>query len=102
MIFLGIKYEPLSDPPPIIKICEWGPWDLPPNPLYICILGKFPIVVDIHITGRNYIRVVSYRDDVFASGCSYSGPLCMFNMTMYKILANFDDSGPALLKYLRV
>ena len=25
-IFLGIKYEPLSDPPPVIKICEWGPW----------------------------------------------------------------------------
>ena len=24
-IFLGIKYEPLSDPP-FIKICEWGPW----------------------------------------------------------------------------
>ena len=24
--FLGIKYEPLSDPP-IIEICEWGPWD---------------------------------------------------------------------------
>ena len=23
--FLGIKYEPLSDPP-VIKICEWGPW----------------------------------------------------------------------------
>ena len=31
MIFWGIKiYEPLSCPPPplpIIKICEWGPWD---------------------------------------------------------------------------
>ena len=27
MIFLGIKYEPLSPPPPpIIKICERGPW----------------------------------------------------------------------------
>ena len=26
-IFLGIKYEPLSDPP-VIKICEWGPWDM--------------------------------------------------------------------------
>ena len=31
VIFLGIKYEPLLDPPPplpppIIKICEWGPW----------------------------------------------------------------------------
>ena len=29
-IFLGIKYKPLSDPhppPPIIKICEWGPWE---------------------------------------------------------------------------
>ena len=25
MIFSGIKYEPLSDPP-VIKICEWGPW----------------------------------------------------------------------------
>ena len=25
-IFLGIKYQPLSDPP-VIKICEWGPWD---------------------------------------------------------------------------
>ena len=25
MIFLGIKYEPLSDPP-VIKICEWGSW----------------------------------------------------------------------------
>ena len=25
MIFLGIKYEPLSEPL-IIKICEWGPW----------------------------------------------------------------------------
>ena len=25
-IFWGIKYEPLSDPPPVIKICEWGPW----------------------------------------------------------------------------
>ena len=25
VIFLGIKYEPLSDPP-VIKICEWGPW----------------------------------------------------------------------------
>ena len=24
-IFWGIKYEPLSDPP-VIKICEWGPW----------------------------------------------------------------------------
>ena len=24
--FLGIKYEPLLDPP-IIEICEWGPWD---------------------------------------------------------------------------
>ena len=24
-IFLGIKYEPLSDAP-VIKICEWGPW----------------------------------------------------------------------------
>ena len=24
-IFWGIKYEPLLDPP-IIKICEWGPW----------------------------------------------------------------------------
>ena len=28
MIFLGIKYEPLSDPAPVIKICEWGPWGL--------------------------------------------------------------------------
>ena len=28
VFFLGIKYEPLSDPPPpVIKICEWGPWD---------------------------------------------------------------------------
>ena len=27
MIFLGIKYEPLSDPP-VIKICEWGPWEI--------------------------------------------------------------------------
>ena len=27
-IFLGIKYEPLSDPP-VIKICEWGPWGSP-------------------------------------------------------------------------
>ena len=26
--FLGIKYEPLLDPP-VIKICEWGPWDSP-------------------------------------------------------------------------
>ena len=26
--FLGIKYEPLSDPP-VIKICEWGPWGSP-------------------------------------------------------------------------
>ena len=26
MIFLGLKYEPLSDPP-VIKICEWGPWE---------------------------------------------------------------------------
>ena len=29
VIFLGIKYKPLSDsppPPPVIKICEWGPW----------------------------------------------------------------------------
>ena len=29
VIFLSIKYEPLSDPPPsptpVIKICEWGP-----------------------------------------------------------------------------
>ena len=25
MIFLGIKYECLSDTP-VIKICEWGPW----------------------------------------------------------------------------
>ena len=23
---MGIKYEPLSHPP-IIKICEWGPWE---------------------------------------------------------------------------
>ena len=30
MIFLGKKYESLLDPPPppIIKICEWGPWGL--------------------------------------------------------------------------
>ena len=29
MIFLGIKCEPLSDPPPpVIKIGEWGHWDL--------------------------------------------------------------------------
>ena len=35
VIFLGIKYEPLSDPPPppVIKICEWGPWG-PANPNY--------------------------------------------------------------------
>ena len=27
VIFLGIKNEPLSyPPPPVIKICEWGPW----------------------------------------------------------------------------
>ena len=29
VIFLGIKYEPLSDlppPSPVINICEWGPW----------------------------------------------------------------------------
>ena len=26
MIFLGTKYEPLSDPA-VIKICEWGPWE---------------------------------------------------------------------------
>ena len=25
-IFLGINYEPLSDPAPVIEICEWGPW----------------------------------------------------------------------------
>ena len=31
MIFLGIKYEPLSDPPPVIKICEWGPWGTGPG-----------------------------------------------------------------------
>ena len=29
--FLGIKYEPLSDPPPpVIKTCEWGPWGIKP------------------------------------------------------------------------
>ena len=29
--FFGIKYEPLLDPPPpIIKICEWGPWVMDP------------------------------------------------------------------------
>ena len=31
VIFLSIKYEPLSDlpppHPPVIKICGWGPWD---------------------------------------------------------------------------
>ena len=27
MIFLGIIYEPLSEPP-VTKICEWGPWGL--------------------------------------------------------------------------
>ena len=28
VIFWGIKYEPLSDPPPppVIKTCKWGPW----------------------------------------------------------------------------
>ena len=31
-IFLGIKYEPLSDPP-VIKICEWGPWGARRKPL---------------------------------------------------------------------
>ena len=32
VISLGIKYEPLSDPPPpVIKVCEWGPWDLHKN-----------------------------------------------------------------------
>ena len=25
MIFLSIKYEPLSDHP-VIKLCEWAPW----------------------------------------------------------------------------
>ena len=23
----GIKYEPLTSDPPVIKISEWGPWD---------------------------------------------------------------------------
>ena len=28
VIILGIKYEPLLDPPPPphVKICEWDPW----------------------------------------------------------------------------
>ena len=33
-IFLGIKYEPLSDPP-VIKICEWGPWGNNPPSLVL-------------------------------------------------------------------
>ena len=30
VISLGIKYKPLSDTPPplVVKICEWGPWEL--------------------------------------------------------------------------
>ena len=32
VISLGIKYKLLSDPPPpspfVVKICEWGPWEL--------------------------------------------------------------------------
>ena len=29
VISLGIKYEPLSDPPTlVVKICEWAPWEL--------------------------------------------------------------------------
>ena len=30
IVFLGMKYEPLSPPPPplIIKICGWGPWGI--------------------------------------------------------------------------
>ena len=32
VIFLGIKYIPLFGPPPppplVVKICEWGPWEL--------------------------------------------------------------------------
>ena len=34
---MGIKYEPLSDPP-VIKICEWGPWaQLKPILVYKCL-----------------------------------------------------------------
>ena len=43
MIFLGIKYEPLSDPL-VIKICEWGPW----GSLYI----KFGKWVDCYMYSK--------------------------------------------------
>ena len=43
-IFLGIKYEPLSDPP-VIKICEWGPWA--ENTVFMC--EQRPIRYDFHV-----------------------------------------------------
>ena len=54
VIFLGIKYKPLSGtplPPPIIKICEWGPWvSLPLCSLFIrkntCKLIKYKIILN--------------------------------------------------------
>ena len=48
VIFLGIKYEPLLDlpppPPPIIKVCEWGPWDKSTVQI-TCILSKAIILI---------------------------------------------------------
>ena len=41
-IFLGIKYEPLSDPP-VIKICGWGPWVPRSSNSEPCILVHYPV-----------------------------------------------------------
>ena len=41
-IFLGIKYEPLSDPP-VIKICGCGPWVPRSSNSQPCILAHYPV-----------------------------------------------------------
>ena len=62
MIFLGIKYEPLSDSPPVIKICEWGPWGTGPGILPLSALSGIITQLEVGqgsvITSSSSVNVI--------------------------------------------
>ena len=88
MTFLGIKYEPLLDPPPppVIKICEWGPWVFklylavilllyPPQPLFQ--LFPFRILAPINFVETLVSKIcmsVCLGGGIQISFIQFSGP----------------------------
>ena len=59
VISLGIKYKPLSDPPPpspfVVKICEWGPLGALPSCASNCTAHK------AIVTSKQYHNFARFR-----------------------------------------